>query len=183
MNIASLSKWAMPVLLAILLAANAWAAWRYWSAYESVQVVMEYVSDIEEMESKISALRNAPLQVQVETTTNESLAQLVEDVATASGLGSDRIVHVSPAAPRRVGDTDYLEQITGVELREVSLKQLIQFALAVPHSNAGLHVPAVTIRQTNSTIDATNYKSDHEFWNVQLTLTTRSHAPKIPPRQ
>jgi hypothetical protein len=106
------------------------------------------------------------------------LARLVESSAQEVGLPSDRIVHVAPAEPRRIGDSPYLEQSTAVELRAVTLRQLIEFSLCVSRKEPQISVPSLALRTPPGEANASQ---GHELCNVQLTLTAHVFAPKMSP--
>lgn len=159
-----------------LFVADVWAGWQWASGQQALAVVRQEIADSVALGQMIDSLRQAPVKVEESARTGDSLAKLVESAAQEAGLPSDRIVHVAPAEPRRIGDSPYLEQTTAVELRAVTLRQLAQFSIALGKKEPRITIPNVALRmppgETNPNIQ--------ELWNVQLTLTAHVFAPKMP---
>lgn len=156
---------------------DGWAGWRWAACQGELAMAREDVSGCEELGQRIESLRGAPVKVEETARTGDALAKLVESAAQDAGLTSDRIVHVAPVEPRRIGDSPYLEQTTAVELRAVTLRQLIEFSLSLGHKEPRIKIPSVSFRTPPG--DA-NTNIGPELWNVQLTLTAHVFAPKMP---
>lgn len=165
-------------LTLILGVADAWAGWLWMRSREERGHARDQLAICQEVSREINSLRSAPIRFEEGARTSDALAQLVESSSQRVGLGSDRIVHISPGEPKRLGESPYQEQVTEVELREVTLKQLLQFALAVGNTGPGIHCGALTLRVPPGTEDS---DSGTELWNAQVLLTTYIYAPKIPP--
>lgn len=162
----------------LLVAFDLWAAAQWWKLQETVQLSTEGLQRATRLAAEIHALRAKPRQVDETARTGESLAQQIEAAATQAGLSHDRVVHVAPGAPRRLPDSAYLEQATQIELRDVTLAQLIQLSLLVSSSPSGC-VPALTVRVPPQI--KTEDGGTVETWNAQVTLTTYQYEPTIPP--
>jgi hypothetical protein len=156
---------------------DGWAGWQWASCQEELTIAGEQTSDCEDLGRKIDSLRGAPAKVEETARTGDALAKLVESAAQEVGLAGDRIVHVAPVEPRRIGESPYLEQTTAVELRAVTLRQLVELSLSVSRKEPRIKIPTVALRTPPG--DA-NVNSAHELWNVQLTLTAHVFAPKMP---
>ncbi len=157
---------------------DGWAGWQWASGHEGLALARNQITNCDELGQRIKSLRQAPAKVEETARTGEALARLVESSAPEVGLPSDRIVHVAPAEPRRIGDSPYLEQSTAVELRAVTLRQLIEFSLCVSRKEPQIRIPALALRTPPGEANASQ---GHELWNVQLTLTAHVFAPKMPP--
>jgi hypothetical protein len=83
-------------------------------------------------------------------------------------------VRVDPAAIRRVGDTDYREQSTEIELSAATLDQVRQLADGLAAHDSNLEVRTVRLRTPHD--DASNETA--EKWLAELILTQRIYAPK-----
>lgn len=160
-----------------LILVDGWAGWRWTGRQEEFAMAREQASNCDDVGRQIDSLRGAPAKVEETARTGEALAKLVESAAQEAGLSNDRIVHVAPAEPRRIGDSPYLEQTTAVELRAVTLRQLIEFSLSLGRKEPRIKIPAVALRTPPGDINANNGR---ELWNVQLTLTAHVFAPKMP---
>jgi hypothetical protein len=158
-----------------LLAADAWLGWNWLDGREELQLDREQLANCNGLAKRISELRSAPAKVEESARTSAALAKLIESAAQQAGLPTDRIVHVAPTEPRRIGDSPYLEQTTAVELRAITLRQLIELSLNIGRAAPQVQIPSVAIRTPAS---EPNSGSGPELWNVQMTLTARVFAPK-----
>jgi hypothetical protein len=161
----------------VLCVADGWAGWQWASCQQELAMFRQENSDSEALGRQIDGLRQAPVKVEESARTGDALAKLVEMAAQEAGLPTDRIVHVAPAEPRRIGDSPYLEQTTAVELRAVTLRQLAEFSVSLSKKESRTSIPNVALRMPPG--DA-NSNPGREFWNVQLTLTAHVFAPKMP---
>jgi hypothetical protein len=161
-----------------LLLTDAWLGWNWLDGCEELQLDRQQLASCDALSDKIARLRGAPAKVEETARTSAALAKLIESAAQQAGVATDRIVHVAPAEPRRIGDTPYLEQTTAVELRAITLRQLIELSLNISRSAPQLQIPSVAIRTPPGD---PNSSSGPELWNVQLTLTAHVFAPKIRP--
>jgi hypothetical protein len=161
-----------------LLAADAWLGWNWLDGREERQLGGEQLANCNALARRISELRSAPAKVEETARTSAALARLIESAAGQAGLPTDRIVHVAPGEPRRIGDSPYLEQTTAVELRAITLRQLIELTLNIGRAAPQLQIPSVAIRTPPG---EPNSSSAAELWNVQMTLTAHVFAPKIRP--
>lgn len=168
------------LVLVVIGSFDGYAIWQWIRVENDVNLVRQLNADCELLAQRIGTLRESPTQVQETLKTNESVAQLVESVAGSAGLSADRIVHVAPTAPRRLADSSYTEQATEIELREVSLQQLIQLAIAIPRTAPGMHVPRLVMRTPPPGNSSNESEPAGELWNVQMTLTSITHQPTIP---
>ena len=160
-----------------LLIADGWAGWEWACSQQELAIVREQNFDSAALGQRIASLRTGPLKVEETARTGDALARLVESAAQVAGLPNDRIVHVAPGEPRRVGDSPYLEQTTAVELRAVTLRQLVELTVATGKKEPRITIANVALRMPPGDV---NSNPAHELWNVQLTLTAHVFAPKIP---
>lgn len=165
---------AMAVLGLIL--ANAWTGWQLLSARAECELAQQQLAACRAVADQIVELRDAPVRFEDQAQSGEAMAQLIESAAQQVALPSDRIVHIAPGEPRRVQDTVYQEQSTELELREVTLRQLIQLALAIPQLNPSISGPSLVLRPPPA---AESADAQDELWNAQLILTSYIYAPKI----
>ncbi len=167
-----------PFFIAVLglAALNGWFGWEYWARREQAQDAEAQLAAVSNLAQKIEKLKSAPLQVNEGAQSTSALAQLVESKVKSVNLKPEQIAHIVPGEPRRIGETPYLEQATDVELRQASLKSIVEFTIALGQSGPGIAVPSLSLRVPPGTENA----SGEELWNAQLTLTSRIYAPKIP---
>ena len=157
---------------------DGWALWQWDSARQQLDWEQAQLAAADRLANSIRALRRSPEKLEPNARSADSLAKLVEGAAQQVGLGTDRIVHVAPSEPRRVGNTPYLEQMTAVELRNVTLKQMVDLTQAVSRNAPRLMVSTISVRMPPAESNSANR---NELWNAELTLTGHLYEPKMPP--
>lgn len=165
------------VAVMFLAAFVGWAAWQWQQSRDELGFATDQWREVEALAGKIEELRDAPARYEETLRSNEALAELVEDSARLTKLPTDRIVQISPSEPRRVGDSPYKEQLTELELREITLRQLVELTLAILQADPGVSVSTLSLRVPPGNREATADGQADEFWNVQLHLTSQFYAP------
>jgi hypothetical protein len=156
---------------------DAWTFWRWTDSREQLTAEQNQLATASKLAQSIRALRRSPEKLDATARSADALAKLIESSAQQVGLGTDRIVHIAPSEPRRIGNSAYLEQVTGVELREASLKQLVDLTRAVGQTAPRLTIASVSIRMPPGDL---NSNGQSELWNIELTLTGHVYEPKMP---
>jgi hypothetical protein len=156
---------------------DSWALWRWTDSREQLAAEQDQLETASRLARSIRALRRSPEKLDATARSADALAKLIELSAQQVGLGTDRIVHVAPSEPRRIGNSAYLEQVTGVELREVTLKQLVDLTATIGQMAPRLTSPSVAIRTPPGDF---NPSGRPELWNIELTLTGHVYEPKMP---
>ncbi len=169
---------AFGVALCGLVIANVWLGWTSWSQWEQAQAAWAQERHLERLAQKIEVLRDRPVQIEEGLRTSDALARLVETSARQVGLNPEQIVRIDPGDPRRIEQTPYLEQRTNVELREIPLRKLVEFSMALEHSGMGMLVSSLSTRVPPG-VDSAEILE--ELWNAQLLLTGRIYADNVPP--
>jgi len=172
------SRWLILLLALPAGLFDAWVGWDWTVGQQELASDQEHLAVCEELGGRIEIIRDAPVKVDETARTGDALAKLIESAAQQAGVDADRIVHVAPAEPRRLGDSPYLEQATAIELREVTLRQLIEMTLAIGRLAPRLKVGSASLR----TPPGEPIQGDtRELWNVQLVLTAHIYSPKTAP--
>jgi hypothetical protein len=156
---------------------DVWALWQWTASRQQLAVEQHQLESANRLAQSIRELRRSPEKLDATARSADALAKLIESSAQQVGLGTERIVHIAPSEPRRIGNSAYLEQVTGVELREVSLKQLVDLTRAVGQTAPRLTIPSVAIRMPPGDL---NTNGRPELWNIELTLTGHVYEPKMP---
>ena len=102
-------------------------------------------------------------KLSTETTT------LIEAAAKSAGIREVKRI-TSDGAPRRIGDTVYKEKPTQVLLQQVTLKQIVDLALAVTGNDVGLNVESIRLSVPPEGGNA-------GLWNAEIVLTYLIYAP------
>lgn len=118
--------------------------------------------------AKIKSLREKPLRAGAEARSATELARLIETSAKKASLPMTSVVQIDPQPARRIGNTAYKEQATRLELRDVTLKQLVTLLHSLADEEQGTELTELRLsapREENSTQDPT------ERWTAEMTLT------------
>lgn len=160
-----------------LLVVDGWLGWVCWNQWDQARLADAQFVHLAGLADQIERLRRNPLQIEEGARSHEALARLVETAARQVNLSPEQIVQIDPSEPRRLEKTPYLEQRTSLELREVRLQQIVEFAMALEASGQGLDVPTLALRIPA----AGDSPANEERWNAQLLLTCRIYDGSLPP--
>jgi hypothetical protein len=164
--------------LGLLLVAVFWSAWQWRSSRDAAQTAAENLQVCRRLAARIAQARQQPARAATQAQSSAELASRLEEAAQVAELPEGSIVRIDPQPSRRVGDSSYTEQPTHVELRSVSLEQLIVFLHRLADGPSGLQ--ASSLRLTTPR-DETAANAAQEPWLAELTLTYFIFAPKTPP--
>lgn len=151
-----------------LLIAISWISWNCWILANQSTAATSQLRHLKRLERHIEKLREHPIQLEEGTRSSDALARLVEAAAKQAKINPEQIVRIDPGDPRRIEKTSHLEQKTTVEIREIPLRQLVEFSLALEVSGAGMHLPSLSLRVPVGTDSQSN---NEELWNAQIILT------------
>jgi hypothetical protein len=149
--------------------------WQFYAAYHRAQDAAESLTVCRDMSTAIERLKQQSQRARLASQSLSDLAQAVEAAATAANLSRDNIVRIDPQALRQIGETDYKEQPTEVELQSVGVAQLKQFLDAVAHSDSNFEVRTLRLRPPH---DDEASQDKPETWLAEVVLTQRIYAPK-----
>ena len=119
---------------------------------------------------KIAALRRRPSMACDEERLSAETIGLTEQAAKSAGIRTDKLTRITPAPPRRLGDTVYKEKPTQVLLKNVTLEQLVGMLYSLAGGEKGLHPKS--LRLTAPRADDCG-----ETWNAELVLTYLIYDP------
>ena len=146
------------------------------SATDSV----EQWQECRELVKQIERLRDQPRQAADAFRSASQLAQVMEATAHAVGVAPERIVRIDPRSTRRIGDTPYQEQPTRVELRELTLEQIVSFLRKVVQEERGTEVAELRLKPARTGgVDAekSHTSGQVELWDAEVTLTALAFSP------
>ncbi len=168
------SRSVLLIILAGLLAI--FAVWSYREMSSQQQAARLAASDLEECRKaadQIEALRRRPAMAQQNQRDSAETIGLIEKSAKAAGLTDATLVRTVPEQPLRLGDTVYLEKPTRVQLKNVSLVQLVEMVHRIATDKNRLHAKAMRI-------SAPSAEDTGGLWNVELVLTYLIYEPPKP---
>ncbi len=151
------------------------AALRTQRAYLGIESASENLLRVQELASAIGKLRRTPTQAALASTPTGEIARKLQLAAEKATIPLAQLSRIDPRPIRRMGDSAYLAQETRVELRNVTLAQLVTWlqeitAQANDLTATGLRL--VAPREPNPASDAS------ETWSVEVTLTQLVFSPQ-----
>jgi hypothetical protein len=169
------SQITMAVVLAVLIVSAGWSFYWMTSAELSAQNSAENLQICKRLADQIKKMHTQPLRAALETRTSTELAGQIETSAKTANLRQNCILQIDPQTARRLGNTAYKEQPTMVELRDVTLKQLVVFLNALTDDQSGMDV--AELRLESSRDDSANAQQTEETWLAEVTLSHLIFAP------
>ncbi|MCA9234849.1 MAG: hypothetical protein KDA44_05235 [Planctomycetales bacterium] len=175
---ASVSPRLQLALLATLAGTAVWAcAWRYGERRTAFRETQASLQRCTGLAAQIRILRDRPDQAASESRSEQALAEAIERAVKEAGVGIQQIARIEPQPPRRVGETDYLEHATAVQLDGVTLAQLATWLTRLKQGDLQqLRVSSARIVAPFQTTES----AGPETWNVEVTLTYLVYLPKNP---
>lgn len=133
-----------------------------------------------ELARRIEVTRSEPIAAATEARQPQELAGEIEGAAAAASIPQAHLVRIDPQPTRRVEDTSYKEQATLVEMRGVTLREIMTCLKSLAAERPELRVTA--LRLAAPRISAANI-DQRETWDVELTLTQFIFVPKTRPTE
>ena len=161
------------LLLAGLATFALWCGHRLTASRAAAVVAAQNLRACETLVNKIAALSSRPSLAALHARSDTELTRRIEEQAAKALLPSQSILRIEPRTPQRIADTAYLEQPTSLELRGVTLQQLITFLVFLLDEETELRV--TTLRLTAPRHE-TRY-AGQEQWSAELTLTYLIFSP------
>lgn len=143
------------------------------SADKRARTHKEDLVDCRSMAAQINRLRTVKQRALLKTKPADELNRKIASWAGLAEIQADRLVRIEPREPRRIGDTDYLEQVSELEIMQTELPKLIKLAQTAERSEDGLKVSAMRLSLPRSEVG----REGIELWNVELTLTYLIYSP------
>lgn len=169
----------------LLLALLALAAWSVVYCRQSVQVAEAAAQELaacQDLADKISRLRDRPAMAGVADMQLQDLARIIEEAAVNAKLDREQLVRIWPEAPRRLGDSPYLEKNTQVLVRDASLEQLVRFLVSLV--SAKVERERTVDREltvTSLRITAPRQNEGANRWTVEAVFSYLIYAPAPAP--
>lgn len=129
---------------------------------------------ISELAAGIRLLGSSPEQALLSGPSQADLIRRIELAGETAGISRDTVTRIHPQAERRLEDSAYLAYPTTVELRAVSLAELVAFLGELVARDPALRITALHVTLPRSAISG----NDTERWHVEITLTHLIFSPK-----
>jgi len=160
------------LILAGLLAISAlWSYRKMAGQQHAAKLAAADLAECRKAADQIEALRCRPALAQQNQRESAETIGLIEKSAKAAGLTDATLLRTVPEQPLRLGDTVYLEKPTRVQLKNVSLVQLVEMVHRIVTDKNRLHAKAMRI-------SAPSAEDTGALWNVELVLTYLIYEPQ-----
>ncbi|NQU23851.1 MAG: hypothetical protein HQ567_21425 [Candidatus Nealsonbacteria bacterium] len=163
------------VMFVGLTALAVWSYFRLVSGHRVAQVAAENLDRCRRLADQIDGLCETPMQAWLESQApQEKLTLHVQQAAQTAQIDESSLIRIDPQPGHRVGETDYLSEPTLLQMRSVSLRQLVGFLKEVTAGQAALQVESICLSAPRSV--ASSEKA--ETWTAEVTLTQLVFSPK-----
>ncbi|HOF17630.1 MAG TPA: hypothetical protein PK082_01880 [Phycisphaerae bacterium] len=156
-----------------LLISVAWSYSRYCRLRAAAAAGQADLRDCAQMASRIEKLSRRPTLASDHEKLATETTRLIEEAAKSAGISGDRLIRISPESPARLGETPYKEKPTGVLLKNVTLKQIVEFVHALLSGEHGLNAKSIRIA-------APREQDTGEEWTAEIVLTYLVYDPAKP---
>lgn len=159
------------ILALLMLGATAWS----WSQYRSAQRAQTHAKQdlaaCEAAASRIQAMRDLPDIAATLDQQDRQVPALVDQAAKTAGFSArDTVDAIDANRPRRVGDSLFKQASTHVNLRRVTLPQLVTFLGRIQELDPALGVSRLRVT-------APRGEETGSTWAAETTLTYLIYAP------
>ena len=163
-----------PITLAcasvVLLATLTWAATGLLDAMALAKQAASDLSTCRAIAGRVVSLQSAGGAAVTEAIDQLSMQRRGEKALVSIGLPTNHLVEVASELPRSVGETAYREMPTNLVLRDVTLRQVVRFLLAMSADNSPLQARALRLSSPRDSGGDTQ-------WTAELTLTYFTYSP------
>jgi len=160
--------------LAALLAASGFRLVHNRSAAYAAQKNLE---DCRQLAAQIDVLKGAPAQASLEQRTQKDLSRKIEQTAQIAEIPASAIISISPQAGRRLGTSALSALPTNLQVRDVSLKQLVRFLVELSADDSGLQATSLRLTAPRTVPP----KEAEERWSAEMVLTYLVFSPEYAP--
>ena len=144
------------------------------SKQASVTVSSENVEACRELSTRIKSLRSEAASASLRQQTSGELTSKLEKAADSSRIAMADLIRINPQQPRRAGKTAYLQEVTDVDLRRVSMQQLVSFLLSAISDDPAMYVSSIRITAPRNLGEA----GGNEVWDAEISLTRLVFSPQ-----
>jgi len=163
----------LPLLLLVGLSVLAfWLSGGLGRAHRGAVEAVANAKACREFASRIIELKKKPELISGRMSSTAQIAQSVETAMLEAEIPAEKLVRIEPRSAIRFEKTPFLQQPSHLELREISLEQLIRF-LHILSTRNRLEATDLRIHALRSAAPETG----PELWNAELILTNTIYSP------
>lgn len=163
--------------LLFLLAICILPAWAYFGMQATRQAAVESTEQLKackKLAETIKQLREKPLQASTNLRSVAQLARSIEESAEKAKIPLEQVIRIAPRKARRVEKTLYKEQLTQLELSNVTFRQLATLLHIISKEDPGTCITEIRLHAPRL-IPEKNQKN--EVWNAEIALTSLLFVP------
>jgi uncharacterized protein YggU (UPF0235/DUF167 family) len=158
-----------------LLGVNLWSGWVLVRAKSQAQDATANAQLCRQLASRITDLQAKPVVAAAGEQATQELTARIETAAHSLGIAGDNLASIAPASAARVSDTAYLEKPTTVQLRQVTLSQLVSLLCNLAGDGRSLRIKELRLTTPPQ-------KENSELWSAEITIAYLIYSP-APPTQ
>jgi len=155
--------------IAIILAI-AWSAGVLSSRRAEAVLTSQQADACERVAEQIQALRQQPAIVGSQAKDMSELVTSIEQSASKAKIPAESLVRVWPQPTRRLAASDFVEMPTQVDLRNVTLRQIIEFLYELSQSES-------TLTAQRLRLSASPHSQTDSQWAAETTLVYLVYEP------
>lgn len=158
------------LLLACLLCLTGWSYWVMDQGQSQAAQAQHDAQACQVLSQQILSLRQKPAIADTKEQAVEQLSKRIETAARAAGIQGDNLAAIAPDPAVRLGDSVYLEKPTTVQLRQVTLAQLLNLAGQLSQGEGNLRIKSLRL--------STSVQNDTgNLWSAEMTITYLIYSP------
>ncbi len=147
---------------------------RYTASLERLHDARARLAQCRQLADDIRRLDTLPAFAAIDADSQDATARRIERALHAARLPEDAVLRIlPPAQPYRLGDSPYQVYATRIELKQVAMRQVVEFALALHDAEQG-----VTVRDLRLWSPGRRPTGATETWSAEVTLTQLAFSPK-----
>lgn len=150
------------------------AAWSWLTMSDARAGAIAANDDLAECKALVESIRkinDRPPVIALEASSQAGISAEVEETVQAVGLPANSLRIVDPQEPERIGETQYENRSTRIEIEEATLRQILQFSEQMEAKNAGYRMRDLVL-----TVNENSSRS-RELWDVEAVLTQTVFSP------
>lgn len=163
------------VLAAVaLLSVTAYSCWAMNASAGRLQESLANEQECQLVVDDIHRLKDRPGFAALTIDSPRTITARAEAAGKQANLAASALVRIEPQSAVRLGDSPYRMRPTRLELRQVTLEQLIRFSHFMIDESQGTTLRDLRLTLSDGSADRAN---DANQWNAELVLTQLIFAP------
>jgi len=155
------SQWSLPLLFFGLALLVAWSSHRQAVNRRRIQAAQTDLDRCRQLADRIQDLSAKPTRAWLKSDSpRERLALHIQQAAQAAQINESSIVSIEPLKGHQIGESAYMDELTKLQLRNLSLRQLVTFLKEVSAGQSGLRVDSLRLSAPRSGSDSADGEAE-----------------------